>query len=64
MRVLQFFHKVTGNWGVAIIIVTVIIKVLLLPLTHKSYKSMKEMGALQPEMQKIREKLTRTTAKK
>ncbi|MBZ0273717.1 membrane protein insertase YidC [bacterium] len=56
VRVLQAFHRWTGNWGVAIIIVTFIIKTLLLPLTQKSYKSMKEMSSLQPEMAALREK--------
>jgi YidC/Oxa1 family membrane protein insertase len=41
---------------VAILIVTVIIKILLFPLQHKSFKSMKEMQLLQPEIAKLREK--------
>ncbi len=56
VRVLQFFQKYVKNWGLAIIIVTIIIKLLLLPLTHKSYKSMKAMSKLQPAMKEIREK--------
>jgi len=54
--VLHFFHGFTGNWGLAIILLTVIIKLIFWPLTHKSYKSMREMQKIQPEMQKIREK--------
>ncbi|RMF46783.1 MAG: membrane protein insertase YidC [Deltaproteobacteria bacterium] len=54
--VLHFFHTYVGNWGLAIILLTVIIKLLFWPLTQKSYKSMREMQKLQPEMQKIREK--------
>ncbi|GAB4164830.1 MAG: membrane protein insertase YidC [Geothermobacteraceae bacterium] len=54
--VLHFFYKYVGNWGLAIILLTVIIKLLFWPLTQKSYKSMREMQKLQPEMQKIREK--------
>ena len=53
---LRFFHKYVGNWGLAIIILTILIKVLFWPLTHKSYKSMKEMQKLQPYMAKLREK--------
>ncbi|HEY4743269.1 MAG TPA: membrane protein insertase YidC [Desulfuromonadaceae bacterium] len=53
---LKFFHRYVGNYGVAIIIITVILKVLFFPLTHKSYKSMKGMQKIQPEMNKIREK--------
>lgn len=56
VRFLQFLYSVTGNWGVAIIITTVIIKIVLMPLTHKSYKSMKQMSALQPLMAELREK--------
>jgi YidC/Oxa1 family membrane protein insertase len=53
---LRFFHNYVGNYGVAIIILTVLIKILFWPLTHKSYKSMKEMQKIQPLMAKIREK--------
>ena len=53
---LKFFHRYVGNYGVAIIIITVILKALFFPLTHKSYKSMKGMQKIQPEMNKIREK--------
>jgi len=54
--VLNFFYGFVGNYGVAIILLTVIIKLLFWPLTQKSYSSMKDMQKLQPEMQKIREK--------
>jgi len=56
LYLLRFFYKYTENYGVAIIILTVLIKILFWPLTHKSYKSMKEMQKLQPLMAKIREK--------
>ncbi|MCL4235083.1 MAG: membrane protein insertase YidC, partial [Deltaproteobacteria bacterium] len=56
VRFLQLLYGWTGNWGIAIIITTVIIKVLLYPLTYKSYKSMKAMSALAPLMQELREK--------
>jgi YidC/Oxa1 family membrane protein insertase len=56
VRVLQFFQGLVKNWGLAIIIVTIIIKLLLLPLTQKSYKSMSAMSKLQPAMKEIREK--------
>jgi len=56
LHVLRFFYKYTKNYGVAIILLTVLIKILFWPLTHKSYKSMKEMQKLQPLMAKIREK--------
>ena len=56
LYVLKFFDRYTGNYGVAIILLTVLIKILFWPLTHKSYKSMKEMQKIQPLMAKIREK--------
>jgi YidC/Oxa1 family membrane protein insertase len=54
---LKLLHRITGNWGVAIILLTVIIKVAFYPLTKKSFESMKAMQKLQPEMAKIRERL-------
>ncbi|AMV73973.1 membrane protein insertase YidC [Desulfuromonas sp. DDH964] len=56
LHVLKFFYSFVGNYGIAIIALTVIIKLLFWPLTQKSYGSMKAMQKLQPEMQKIREK--------
>ncbi len=56
LTVLNFFHSYVGNWGVAIILLTCIIKLIFWPLTQKSYKSMKSMQTLQPEMQQLREK--------
>jgi len=55
-HVLMFFYGFVGNFGVAIILLTVIIKLLFWPLTQKSYTSMKSMQKLQPEMQRLREK--------
>jgi YidC/Oxa1 family membrane protein insertase len=54
--VLKFFYSFVGNYGLAIILLTVIIKALFWPLTQKSYTSMKAMQKLQPEMQKLRER--------
>ena len=53
---LKFLYRYTGNYGFAIIIITVILKMLFFPLTHKSYKSMKEMQKLQPKMAELKEK--------
>ena len=53
---LKFLYKYTGNYGFAIIIITCILKMLFFPLTHKSYKSMKEMQKLQPKMAELKEK--------
>ena len=54
--VLTFFYGFFKNYGVAIILLTVLIKIIFWPLTHKSYSSMKSMQKLQPEMQKMRDK--------
>lgn len=54
--VLKFFYGFLGNYGLSIILLTGIIKLIFWPLTQKSYSSMKAMQKLQPEMQKIREK--------
>ncbi len=53
---LKFFYRYLHNYGAAIILLTLLIKLLFWPLTHKSYVSMKAMKKLQPKMQKIREK--------
>lgn len=57
LHVLELSHRLTGNYGFDIILLTVIIKVLFIPLTHKSFQSMQAMQKLQPQMQKIREKM-------
>jgi YidC/Oxa1 family membrane protein insertase len=54
--VLKKFNTYINNYGVSIILLTILIKIIFWPLTHKSYKSMKEMRKLQPMMAKIREK--------
>jgi YidC/Oxa1 family membrane protein insertase len=53
---LDFFYKLVGNFGLAILIVTVIIKLVLFPLANKSYVSMSKMKKLQPELQRIKER--------
>ena len=54
--VLKVFYSVTGNYGIAIILITLIIRIPFIPLMNKSQKSMKKMQALQPRMAEIREK--------
>src|SRR5512142_1320480 len=53
MRWLQLFVK---NWGVAIILLTLLVRVVLFPLTYKSMQSMNEMRKLQPEIEKLKAK--------
>ena len=49
-------YATVGNWGVAILLVTLLIRVALFPLMHKSYVSMKKMQKLAPKMNAIRDK--------
>ncbi len=53
---LKFFYSYLGNYGLAIIVLTIIIKILFWPLTHKSFSSMKGMQAIQPEIAELKEK--------
>ena len=53
---LKFLYRFLGNYGLAIIILTVIIKILFWPLTHKSFSAMKDMQKLQPELAALKEK--------
>ncbi|HEX3863898.1 MAG TPA: membrane protein insertase YidC [Stellaceae bacterium] len=55
-QVLQFFAGLLGNFGLAILLLTLLIKLLFFPLASKSYHAMSKMKLLQPEMQKIRER--------
>ncbi|HBN27028.1 MAG TPA: membrane protein insertase YidC [Desulfobacteraceae bacterium] len=56
VMVMNFLYGLTPNYGLAIIILTLLIKLILWPLGSKSYKSMAEMKRLQPLMAEIREK--------
>jgi YidC/Oxa1 family membrane protein insertase len=53
---LDYFYRLTGNFGLAILIVTVIIKIVFFPLANKSYASMAKMKKLQPQMEQLRER--------
>jgi YidC/Oxa1 family membrane protein insertase len=53
---MRYLYDLTHNYGVAIILITVGIKLLLAPLAYKSYKSMKSMAAVQPELQALQKK--------
>ncbi len=53
---LTFLHDWIGNWGWAIVVLTVLIKVVFYPLSAASYKSMAHMKRVQPKMQSIRER--------
>jgi YidC/Oxa1 family membrane protein insertase len=53
---LNYLHGLVGNFGVAILLLTVAIKLVFFPLANKSYKAMSQMRKLQPEMLRLRER--------
>ncbi len=53
---LNVFNGWFGNWGWAIVAMTIVVRLLIWPLYRKSYKSMKSMSLLQPKMQELKEK--------
>ena len=54
--VLKWFQGVVGNWGVAIILLTVLVKVLLIPLTHRAMVGQEAMKKLQPKIEEVKKK--------
>lgn len=54
LNMLKFFNSIFHNYGISIIVLVVIVSGVLFPLTRKSLKSMKEMQAIQPEIEKLR----------
>ena len=54
--VLKWFHGIVGNWGVAIILLTVVVKVLLIPLTHRAMVGQEAMKKLQPKIEEVKKK--------
>lgn len=56
LYVLKFFHQFIPNYGIVIIIFSILIKLVLHPLTKKSYQSMSEMQYFQPKIAELREK--------
>jgi YidC/Oxa1 family membrane protein insertase len=56
LHALRFLNRVFGNYGVAIILLTTGVKILTIPLTQTSFRNMRAMQKLQPEMTKLREK--------
>jgi YidC/Oxa1 family membrane protein insertase len=61
--VLGFFYQVIPNWGVAIILLTILVKVLLYPAALKAHLSMANMQKVQPEMKALQEKHKEDPAK-
>lgn len=55
IKLLRFVHEHVGNWGIAIILLTFLVKLVLYPLTEKSFRSMAKLRVLKPEMDRINE---------
>ena len=53
---MQFFFDIVGNWGWAIVLVTLLIKIILWPLSYVSYKSMGKMRQIQPQLKDLQER--------
>jgi YidC/Oxa1 family membrane protein insertase len=56
LAAVKFFHKLVPNWGAAIILLTIVIKLLFFPLTYSSTKSMAKMAEIQPKIKALRAK--------
>lgn len=54
--ILKFFYKFLGNYGWAIVLLTIIVRIPFIPLINKSQKSMKKMQELQPKLTELRER--------
>ncbi len=55
-QTLHFFNGIFGNYGIAILMLTLVIKAILFPLANMSYKSLAGMRKVQPEMQRLKER--------
>jgi YidC/Oxa1 family membrane protein insertase len=53
---LDFFYRLFGNFGISILLVTVIVKLLFFPLANKSYASLAKMKSVQPQLQALKER--------
>ena len=54
--VVEFFYGVLGNFGLAILALTVVVKLIMFPLANKSYESLSKMRTLQPKMEELKKK--------
>lgn len=56
LKFMKWLYEIFKNWGVAIIVLTIVIKIITFPLTYKSMVSMKKMAKLQPQIKALQEK--------
>jgi YidC/Oxa1 family membrane protein insertase len=57
-HILHFFYQLLGNYGLAILLLTLLVKLLFYPLANKSYRAMSKMKKLQPDMMRLREQFS------
>jgi YidC/Oxa1 family membrane protein insertase len=62
--VMKLFFEMIPNWGIAIILLTILVKILTYPINAKQYESMNKMKALQPEMEALKAKYQATDPQK
>ncbi len=56
LTILTFFYRLVGNWGWAIVILTILLKILLFPLSRSSFRSISQMQKLQPYLKDLKTK--------
>lgn len=56
LLLLRLLHGLVGSWGLAIVLLTVLVKVVFFPLTQKAFVSSRKMQAIQPQLQEIKER--------
>ncbi|MCE3005263.1 MAG: membrane protein insertase YidC [Rickettsiales bacterium] len=55
-QILSFFHSLVGNFGIAIMLLTILVKLVMFPLANKSYTAMSQMKLLTPKMKELQER--------
>ncbi len=60
---LELFYSLIPNWGVAIIMLTIVIKIIFFPLTHKSFESTRKMQALGPKIEELKQRFKNNSQK-
>lgn len=63
LKALKLFYQWVGNWGIAIVLLTILVRFLVLPFNVMSFRSMKAMQVIQPQLQQLKEKHKNDTQK-
>ncbi len=56
LKIMVWFHGIVGNWGLSIILLTILVRIAVLPFMIMSFRSMKAMQVIQPRLKELREK--------